>query len=85
MKASSLILRRRYAATALITLVFSVMALSSLSAWRTGQHARHLNALIQSGLGDGFVLLHRHIEDFDYQAALVDLIHAADAAQINLN
>ena len=50
MNASSLILRRRYAATALITLVVAVIALSSLSAWRTGQHARHLNALIQSGL-----------------------------------
>jgi PAS domain S-box-containing protein len=48
--ASSLILQRRYAAAALVALIIAVFAMSSLSAWRTGQHASHLTALIESGL-----------------------------------
>jgi len=48
--ASSLILQRRYAAAALVALIIAVFAMSSLSAWRTEQHASHLTALIESGL-----------------------------------
>lgn len=63
----------------------SLAALLSASNIEAGFFLHQHAALQHHGLGDGFVLLHRHVEDFDYQAALVDLIHAADAAQINLN
>jgi signal transduction histidine kinase/CheY-like chemotaxis protein len=63
----------------------SLAALLSASKIEAGFLLHQHEALLRHGLGDGFVLLHRHIEDFDYQAALVALIHAADAAQINLN
>jgi len=63
----------------------SLAALLSASNIEAGFFLHQHAALLRHGLGDGFVLLHRHVEDFDYQAALVDLIRAADAAQINLN
>ena len=67
------------------TVCQSLATLLSANNIEAGFLLRQQAALLRQGLGPSFERLQRHVEDFDYQAALADLIHAADAAQIHLD